>query len=129
MKRKMLQIALSRATLALGLAATAATALWIAGTPALAGKPWDQSTTSGALHNAGDEVRAAGTFTERSYWTWDGRNDPIYFLYLTVSCTKLTPGASYVWYAATSADEGQVSFVAKRNGASGLLEMGFSRSL
>jgi hypothetical protein len=125
----MLPSVLARAAIALGFAAGVVTVVLVAGTPALAGKPnYDPRTISGPLINVGDEPRAAGGWTETIWSAIFDPRDPYYrihFQELTISCTKLTPGATYVLYAATSDGEGEWGFVAQANGKGGI-RTGFS---
>jgi hypothetical protein len=136
MKRNVLPNLLGRAPIVLGLAASAAAALLLAGTPALATKPYVPNwyVVSGTLENVADETRAAGTWRAAliegyvPYRPGDPRypgGEVFYSVSLTVDCTRLTPGANYLCYAATSEESTEVSFVAKKNGDSGYLGVDF----
>jgi hypothetical protein len=129
MKRNTSHTALARAAECLIFTAAIAAVLVVA-TPALAANPrFDPWTISGPLYNVGDEPQATGTGAVRSWVAViDPRNQTtIRRLDLTLSCTKLTPGATYVWRFETAAGAGQLGFVANAKGKSGLLSTGFNR--
>lgn len=119
MKRKILQTVPARVAIVLVLAATAAIVLLFANTRALAGKP-NPYEFSGPLYNVGDEPRAKGTFTEM--WSRPV-GDPVPWTAFYVTCTKLTPEASYILYVDLLYEDGtlywekQVPFSADRRGA------------
>jgi hypothetical protein len=114
MKRKVLQTVRARAAIALGLAASAAAVLLLAGTPAFAALP---QPISGALLNIGDEPQAAGGFSASLVLVATPKFECFYQLNLIVGCTNLTPGATYVLDATPWIGHIRTSFVANDHGA------------
>jgi hypothetical protein len=100
-------------------------AMLAASTPASA-QSGESSSSSGSLYNVGDEPRAKGGFTDSwgwyspEPWWWDTFTVTSW-MEVSVRCTKLTPGATYVFYVATwdvvrGEKSMSLSVVAKRSG-------------
>lgn len=94
----------------------------ILGAPGTASAQTPSGSVSGSLYNVGDEPRANGGWTYTWGDAWDPLlNQPYDWMQLSVSCTKLTPRATYVFYVATLDAGGRKksmssSVVANRNG-------------